>query len=459
MSDLLQQAKNAKQNGDIALAKQLLSQAIIQEPRNEAAWMLMSQVMEDVKLRRNCLERVLSINPNNAEASTALSKLNTSPLAPITRGERDKPITPDVFEKIPPFTPPYTWQEAQEQSLDLDDLTYPGVPDEPKEPPQETIPTFDWANDSAEPDKTIQKIFETVSNPEIASEPLPDTDLSWLEVEQSGSQKEATPETIKENEWVQEETRSVEESQPEPLPANLEDFKTSAEQQLGVDAFTSTEQVNGPVNTEYLLWDNPTAKTDRLVILSSRSLIIAHPKDTDIPHVMGLFVENKMMRDLLGKSARVVRLEEIQRMTTNLKSSKLIIDAQEKHGHLKHELNFSNPQVRDEFLTAIKFRLGANFVQSLKSFSMGDKIIPPIVTLLLIAFLGWLLVSGVSLLGGLPAFQSGTLGVILSNVQRFISSVGILTLLLLLTVGGLFTLIWLLNNLRKPSNLLVYKRS
>ena len=81
------------------------------------------------------------------------------------------------------------------------------------------------------------------------------------------------------------------------------------------------------------------------------------------------------------------------------------------------------------------------------------------VFVLVIAFLGWVLVSGIPLLGEIPAFQSGTLGVILSNVQRFISSFGILTLLLLLAVGGLFTLIWLLNNLKKPSNLLVYKRS
>src|SRR4030067_2193520 len=110
MTDLLQEALIAKERGDIVLAKQLISQTLIQQPRNEAAWMLMSDVVEDVKLRRNCLERVLFINPNNNAASTALSKLHTSPLSPIARGERDKPLNPPQLEKVPPFTPPFPWE-------------------------------------------------------------------------------------------------------------------------------------------------------------------------------------------------------------------------------------------------------------------------------------------------------------------------------------------------------------
>ncbi len=66
MSDLLLQAVNARQNGNIALTKQLLAQALIQDPRNEGAWMLMYEVVDDVKLKRNCLERVLAINPDNS---------------------------------------------------------------------------------------------------------------------------------------------------------------------------------------------------------------------------------------------------------------------------------------------------------------------------------------------------------------------------------------------------------
>jgi hypothetical protein len=105
MSDLLQEALSAEQRGDIALAKQLLSQALIQDPNNETAWMLMADAVDDVRLRRNCLERVLAINPHNFDASTALTKLNTSPLEPVTRGERDKPIIPPRFDKCTVYRP------------------------------------------------------------------------------------------------------------------------------------------------------------------------------------------------------------------------------------------------------------------------------------------------------------------------------------------------------------------
>ncbi len=170
MSDLLQEAIRAKESGDIARAKQLISQSLIQSPRNEAAWMLMSEVVEDVRLKRNCLERVLTINPNNNDASTILAKLNTSPLKPVTRGERDQPIEPPKIEKAPAFTPPFTWEGDQGQFQDMGDLNYPASQDESKQPQEET-PTFDWANDSDQPDKTINKIFNAVSSPEMASQP------------------------------------------------------------------------------------------------------------------------------------------------------------------------------------------------------------------------------------------------------------------------------------------------
>ena len=51
-----------------------------------------------------------------------------------------------------------------------------------------------------------------------------------------------------------------------------------------------------------------------MVILTSTSLIYANPKESDIPHIMGLFAEKKMLRDLLGENAGVIKLESIQRL-------------------------------------------------------------------------------------------------------------------------------------------------
>ena len=180
MSDILQEALSAIQRGDVPLAKQLLSQAVIQDPSNDNAWMMMSKVAEDVKSKRNYLERALAINPNNAEASTALTRLDTAPLSPVTRGERDKPIYQSNFDKIPPFTPPNTWGNDQEQFLAPPDLSTPDLPAEQSIQSTETTPTFDWANNSEEPDRTIDQLFIAVSSPELASQPRPNSDLTGL---------------------------------------------------------------------------------------------------------------------------------------------------------------------------------------------------------------------------------------------------------------------------------------
>ena len=461
MSDLLLEAMSAKQSGDIALAKQLLSQALIQEPGNEAAWMLMSDVVEDVRLRRNCLERVLAINPENTAAGIALTKLNTSPLSPIIRGERDKPLNPPKLEKIPPFTPPFTWKDKQEQFLALGELTYPNLTGEQTEEPAETTPTFDWANDSDEPDKAIQKIFNAISNPELASQPLTDTDLGWLDEDTTGEFTETPPEAKEKyedrypNEWV----GSPVEPLPEQQPGRKEDFTVSSEPQLGLDAFTFPEEPMESLTSDHRLWHNPKAKLDRLVILSNKSLVYANPKESDIPHILGLFAENKMMRDLLGENAGMIKLESILRLSVNPNKADLSVDylnQDEKTSTL--QLTFSSPQVRDEVLEALRFRIGADFYEATQSFSLQDKIVPPFVVLLLLAFLGWGMVAGIPMLSELPGSQLGALQGIISSMQNFVTSAGIINLLLIVGFFGLLTVLWLVSNLKKPTKLIVVER-
>lgn len=460
MSDLLLQAMSANQSGDIALAKQLLSQALIQDPNNEAAWMLMSDVVEEVKLRRNCLERVLAINPNNTAASKALTKLNTSPLSPVTRGERDKPLNPPKLEKIPPFTPPFTWEGDQKQYLALGDLTYPDLAGEQPEQSPETVPTFDWANESDEPDKTIQKIFNAISNPELASQPLPDTDLNWLDESNADVQTDTTQgeEEDMEARYLDLLVGPEEETLPEPHLASLEDYSVSAEPQLGLDAFALPEQPMETVSSDLMLWDNPKVKVDRLVILSSRSLVYANPQSSDIPHIQGLFAEKKMVRDLLGENAGMIKLESVKRLTTNPKTSKISIDYLQKDKLTTHQLIFASPQVRDEVLTALQMRLESNFSLTTRSFSLLDKIVPPIVILLFVAFIGWGLVAGLPMLNGLPPSQLGSLQVIVSGLQRFVSSIGIINLIVFLGLCALLTLIWMMSNLTKPSKLVIMEQ-
>jgi len=460
MSDLLIQAMTAKQSGDIAQAKQLLSQAIIQDPHNEGAWMLMSELVDDIKLRRNCLERVLAINPDNAAANIALTRLNTSPLGPVIRGERNKPLDSPKIEKTPPFTPPFTWSGDQEQYLALGDLTFPDLTDENKDQPPETAPTFDWATDSDEPDKTINKLFDAVSNPELASQPPQATDLGWLEnLREEHTENKTSADQGTEEKKLDEQVEPEAEETQEQQPVNMEDFSVSAEPEWGVDAFASSEQPsNVSTETASLLWDNPKVDKDRLVILSHKSIIYANPIASDIPHLMGLFKENKMVRDLLGENAGAIKLESIQRITINPKLANIRIEYQQNDKASAHQLTFSSPKVLDEVMIALQFRLGSEFKQTTHSYSLGDKILSPLLVLILVAALVWGLISGVPLLNASQIFPAGTLQNILSGLQQWITTTGALYLILLAGLIGLVCVLWLVNNLRKPSNLVILER-
>jgi hypothetical protein len=460
MSDLLQEAILAKQNGDFTLAKQLLSQAIIQQPNDEGAWMLMSDVVEDIRLRRNCLEKVLAINPNNVDASTALTKLETSPLSPVTRGERDKPLNPLTLEKIPPFTPPFTWGPEQEQYLALGDLTYPDLSGERPAQPSEMTPTFDWATDSDEPDKTIDKIFNAISNPELASQSIPDTDVSKLDINTPVRASDSTQETErnKDDRWLDELVGT----EVEPLPEqqlSMDDFVVSSESEIGLDAFTSPDQPIEPITSDYQLWDNPEVKTDRMVILSDKSLMYANPKESDIPHILGLFAEKKMVRDLLGENARAIKLENIRRLSANPEKADFTIEYMKRDGKLStHKLTFSSPQVRDEVFEAIQLKPGADFHQTIETYRLLDKIVPPLAILLLLAFLIWGLYAGLPMLSGLNGEQLGLFQPIISGLQSFVSFAGRFNLSVIIFIGGLLTIAWLVNNLRKPSKLILLER-
>lgn len=462
MSDYLQQAILAKQMGKNALARQLLAQALIQNSKNEQAWLLMADLVEDVRLRRSCLERALAINPRNAETGLALTRLNTSPLGPVQRGERDKLSNPFKFEKTPPFTPPFTWGDGQEELLALGDLTFPEGPSEEEQKPVEAAPTFDWAHESDEPDKTIDRIFDAVSSPELATQPLPGSE-DWISADEAaqGETGFEQREQQTEDHWLNELVGDAEQSQPAPAPAplNPEDFAVDAEPQLGMAAFSPLDEPGELVSADHLLWDNPNARADRLVMLSDKSLVVANPQASDIPHILGLFAERRMLRDLLGDNARMIKLETVNRVSFDPKKPEITISyLNNKEKTSLQKLSFLNLQMRDEALIAFKLRLGATFMERVQRFPMGDKLVPPIVCLLLLAFIGWGLLAGVPLLSGLPDAQAGSWQPILAAVERFVDNLGAFNLVLILVLLAVLVVVWMVLNLTRPAMRVSYER-
>jgi hypothetical protein len=76
-ADKLQQAIALVKSGDKKGGQNLLIDIVNSDPKNETAWLWLASVVSPDK-RGFCLEKVLSINPNNAQARGYLEKLKAS---------------------------------------------------------------------------------------------------------------------------------------------------------------------------------------------------------------------------------------------------------------------------------------------------------------------------------------------------------------------------------------------
>jgi hypothetical protein len=89
-SEELRTAVELLKEGKRAEARVVLIDAITQSPRDELGWFLLSFAVTDPGQQKDCLERVLRINPGNSNARSRLEKLGgTPPPEPIPQ-----PVTP-----------------------------------------------------------------------------------------------------------------------------------------------------------------------------------------------------------------------------------------------------------------------------------------------------------------------------------------------------------------------------
>lgn len=88
---MLQQAIATAKRGDRVAARRLLRDIVVQEPRNEKAWLWLATTSTTREDKEKCLNRVLKINPNNVTAKNGLEQLralDSGPAAAPT-GERE----------------------------------------------------------------------------------------------------------------------------------------------------------------------------------------------------------------------------------------------------------------------------------------------------------------------------------------------------------------------------------
>ena len=79
----LLQASEHLQAGRVDQARAGLIEWVRQNPNSEKGWFLLSRVLTDTKQQIDCLQRVLKLNPNNAEARERLTQLTQPPTPPV----------------------------------------------------------------------------------------------------------------------------------------------------------------------------------------------------------------------------------------------------------------------------------------------------------------------------------------------------------------------------------------
>lgn len=93
---LLQQAIAAIKAGDKEKGRQLLTQVVKADARNEAAWLWMTEVVERDVDRIMCLRNALKINPNNDAVKKRLAALEHSSEPTPPQEEAAPAIMPSV---------------------------------------------------------------------------------------------------------------------------------------------------------------------------------------------------------------------------------------------------------------------------------------------------------------------------------------------------------------------------
>jgi hypothetical protein len=88
--EAIRQAIQAVQSGDKEVGRRLLAQVLRADPTDIEAWLWMSEAVDSDEQKRDCLRRVLSLDPENQAAQSRIATL----LTPAPSTEPDEWATP-----------------------------------------------------------------------------------------------------------------------------------------------------------------------------------------------------------------------------------------------------------------------------------------------------------------------------------------------------------------------------
>jgi hypothetical protein len=235
MEPKLEQAVQAIKTGDKAAGLVLLAQVIRTDPNNESAWIWMATAQDDPEKKKQCLERVLRINPANERVRRALTMMFPAPVQPEA--------VPEAIQAAPqpaPFVEEQPSSQTEQPAAEIVPAVVSEMPGAfepvPVETPQEA---------EAQPEIAPQPAAAEVSAAPVAVEPSPleaaPPDLSWLK--ETSSSPAAPKNEASDLTWLKEDLpaeslaeegyKEFETAQPEPVqPAWLEEVMLPAENEV-----------------------------------------------------------------------------------------------------------------------------------------------------------------------------------------------------------------------------------
>ncbi len=102
MTDKLSEAIQHIKSGNKTVGKQLLTEILKADPRNELAWLWMSAAVDTDDLRRECLEEVLKYNPDNETAKRGLARLPQTQPTSYAFTTQEPPQVPMEIPQVEP---------------------------------------------------------------------------------------------------------------------------------------------------------------------------------------------------------------------------------------------------------------------------------------------------------------------------------------------------------------------
>lgn len=139
---MIRRAREAVARGDQAAARQLLAGLLHEQPDSETAWMMMSTLVEQPAHKRDCLERVLHINPDSDVARAQLAALQAPESEPTPQAETSatveaEPTSPPEAEPAAETAPAVESEPAAETISPAEageEASQPALEPEPAEP-------------------------------------------------------------------------------------------------------------------------------------------------------------------------------------------------------------------------------------------------------------------------------------------------------------------------------------